>query len=208
MQNDVKEILEEVESMFLFNEDDFKAGQAKVEEVVYELTDDEPVFEKLRRTEGVFKNFVASEMEKMSKMEAIRESNSCYSSPLLVATHKEKPRLVHDYSKVNLKIKSKRYVLPRIEDILSTVSDAKFKAICDFYKAFFQVKISESSSAVTAFQTWENEYEYTVMPMGIKINPHEFQRRIDKILGKNRFKRATAFIDDVIITGKTWAEFL
>ena len=76
----------------------------------------------------------------------------------------------------------------------------------DFKSGYFQVPLSKDDRPKTAFSTRDNHYQFTVLPQGITNGPATFQHIINHILGPARWKYALAYIDDVIIYSKTFAE--
>ncbi len=93
--------------------------------------------------------------------------------------------------KLNEKIKSVRYPLPRIEELMSIVAGKKYYSNLDARSSFHQIPISKESQPITAFTCVVGQYEYTVTPQGLKISPGIFQSFSDKLfVGMNEFRIA------------------
>lgn len=100
------------------------------------------------------------------------------------------------------------YPLPRIADIIDTVKDYRWCGRIDLVKAFWQIPDAESCKNIIAFATHSELWEYNSMPLGVKVNPGEFQKRINDVLREYLFRRAIPYLDDVILFGTTFEEFL
>ena len=88
-----------------------------------------------------------------------------------------------DYRKLNDITVADSYPIPRIDDILNTLSGHYFFSTFDANKGFHQVPIaSENERKKTAFRTHLGLMQYKRMPFGIKNGPATFQRLMDIIL--------------------------
>lgn len=208
-KQEIQIILNKHEKLFLFQPSKFRAGMAKIPKIHYELSDSTPVFKKLRRTAPVVKDFIFSEVNMMLDIGAIEPSSSPYSSPIVVAKNKDnKFRLCHDYTDLNRKFKPKKFVLPRISDILDSVKTQKFFCEIDLHKAYWQCPITEESKDCSAFQTFFGGFRYVCASFGICTLPGEFQERMDNVLGEHRFTRALVYIDNIIAFGRDWPTYV
>ncbi|KAJ1100791.1 hypothetical protein NDU88_005866, partial [Pleurodeles waltl] len=57
------------------------------------------------------------------------------------------------------------------------------------------------------FATPSGLYHFTVLPFGLHGAPATFQRLMDEILRPYR-QHAAAYLDDIVIYSKTWAEHM
>jgi hypothetical protein len=75
-------------------------------------------------------------------------------------------------------------------------------------EAFWSVPLDEESKAYTAFQTPDGLMQYRRMPMGLKTASAVFCRYVDRMLGSMKWTSVLAYVDDLLIFGKTFHEHL
>lgn len=208
-RREMETVVLDFEDMFLTKEENFVGGLARVEPTEYIFLDKDPVYVPMRRFHSADRQFIADETRNMKKWRVIEDSRSAYSSPVVIARNHGKPRLCNDFSILNDRIKTERYPLPRISQILETVRSKKYFCKVDFFRAFWQQGLKEGlSREATGFSTPDGHYQYTVLSFGVKNHPGIFQRNMDRTLAELRFKSVSGYIDDVIIYGDTWDELL
>jgi hypothetical protein len=139
----------------------------------------------------------------------IRPSKSPWAAQAFVVPKpNNKWRLVIDFRYINSQTKDDPFPLPLIEDLIGRQTFNKLWSIFDLEDGFHQMHLDEASMPLTAFVTPWGQYEWTVLPMGIKNGPAMFQRMIMWIL--REVPCAVAYIDDVLVgsRGSTTAEIL
>lgn len=88
--------------------------------------------------------------------------------------------------------------MSQIEDCIDHLEGKKIFSLLDLKSGFHQVKMTESSVKYTAFITAEGQYEYTVMPFGLKNAPAEVQKYINTIFRDLLDKQLiTVYMDDI-----------
>jgi hypothetical protein len=153
-------------------------------------------------------------MDQLVKLNCIQRSNVVpYSDIHLVA----KPpgsippwRPTLDYRVLNAASESMGWPLPRIKDIFSRIGAAKPKyfAIMDMTSGYHQCPISKDSIPLTAFVTFLGVFVWLRLPMGLKSACSYFQSTMQKMFGALVFKCIEIYLDDMLIHGPTFAEFL
>jgi len=111
-----------------------------------------------------------------------------------------------DYRGLNKTMVKDRYPMPRVDDLLDRLQGAKFFTALDLTNAYGQVPMEEESIQRTAFRTQFGHYEYLVMPLGLCNAPATFQRLVSNTLQSLGTQQWDAFLDDLIIWGKTEEE--
>ena len=107
------------------------------------------------------------------------------------------PCLVINYKPLNKVLEWIRYPIPKKNDLVQRLSEAVVFSKFDMKSGFWKIQISESDKYKTAFATLGN-YEWNVMPFGLKNVPSEFQNIMNNIF--NSFSHFTiVYIDDVLV---------
>lgn len=81
-----------------------------------------------------------------------------------------------DYRKVNKKLIPDRFPLPRIDEILDNLGEAKFFCVIDLFSGFYQVPLDEDSRKITTFTTELGSFQWKVLPFGLNVSPNSFSR--------------------------------
>ena len=97
------------------------------------------------------------------------------------------------------------YPLPRNDDSLELLADAKFFTSLDLASGYWQVGMSEEK---TAFTTHAGLFEFTVMPFGLCNAPATFQRQMENVLMGLTREKCLVYLDDVLVLGRTFSKHL
>ena len=107
-----------------------------------------------------------------------------------------------DYRQLNFVTKADSFPVPRMDDCIDNIGQAKYVTKFDLLKGFWQIPLTDRAKKISAFVTPDGLYQYKVMPFGMKNSPATFQRLINmKITG---FDNCKAYIDDAIIYSEEW----
>ena len=138
----------------------------------------------------------------------IERSTSDWASPMVTVKKKDGSlRLCVDYRRLNGLSKADAYPMPRVDDLIDRVGNAKFISTLDLTKWYWQVPVRESDREKTAFPTPYGLFLFRRMPFGLQGAPATFQRMIDELLD-GLGQSASAYIDDVIVFSSSWSEHL
>jgi len=97
------------------------------------------------------------------------------------------------------------YPIPNKRDLINRLSGSVIFSKFDMKSGFWQIQIHEKDKYKTAFVTPFGQYEWNVMPFGLKNAPSEFQNIMNDILGPLS-KYSIVYIDDVLIFSKSIEE--
>ncbi|XP_072178543.1 uncharacterized protein [Diadema setosum] len=129
-----------------------------------------------------------------------------YAGPYVVEKRDGSLRFCTDYRLLNSKTKSDLYPLPRIDDCIDRVGNAKYVSKFDLLKGYWQVPLSERAKELSAFVTPDGFFQYKVMPFGMKNAPATFQRLINTVT--SGLVGCEAYLDDIIVYSHTWEDHL
>ncbi|UYV69920.1 hypothetical protein LAZ67_7001199 [Cordylochernes scorpioides] len=150
---------------------------------------------------------IRHQIQQMLENGIIEQSFSPFSSPVTLVTKRDKTkRFCIDYRKVNELISSDVHPLPRIEDILDRLAQAKYFSTADISSAYWQVPIHPDSRPLLAFATLEGLYQPTRLPFGLKTSPQIYERAISQVLQRHGLDCVAHYFDDFIIYSNTLEE--
>ena len=107
---------------------------------------------------------------------------------------------------VNKVTRCDSYPIPRVDDCIDRIGNAKYVTKFDLLKGYWQVPLTARAKEVSAFVTPDGLYQYKVMPFGMKNAPATFQRLINGVL--SGLDGCEAYIDDVVVYSNIWEQHL
>ena len=113
-----------------------------------------------------------------------------------------------DYWKLNSFTEKDAHPLPRIEDIIDTLSGSKFFTTLDLAMGYHQVEVRPEDREMTAFNTPYGLFQYNVMPFGLATAPATFMTLMTIVFSGMLYSTCLAYFDDIIIFGATFEEHL
>ena len=171
-----------------------------------DLTDDIPVERRYTTKDPVLHEIERKHIQKMYKRNVIQPSQSNYAQPIILADKKNgKIRFCVDYRGINAKTKKFCYPLPRMDDILITLGNAKYFSLIDQSEAFWSIPLDEESRKKTAFVSRSGLWEFLSMPFGLKNAPAMQQSFLDAVLAGLSWQCCICYVDDIVIFSSTLA---
>ena len=202
-----EQMLFEERHVFCNGKDDH--GDAPDLQMELNLTDDIPVVVPHRQIPRPLYEEVKNFINDLIANDWVRESRSPYSSPIVCVRKKDQGlRLCIDYRLLNKKIVPDKMPIPRIQELLDGLDGQEWFTTLDMAKAYHQGYVKEEFRKYTAFSTPWGHYEWIRVPMGISNAPPAFQRFINQVLVGLRDRVCTAYLDDILVYGRTFLEQL
>lgn len=81
--------------------------------------------------------------------------------------------------------------------------NAKYFSTLDLASVYCQVRVRGEDREKTAFVTAQGLYEFNVMPFGLSNRPASYQPYVTQILAEMIGIACLAYIDDIIVFGRT-----
>jgi len=180
----------------------------------FDWKDDTPVFHKPARVPFQYRTALDHTLDEMLRTKKIRftEQETKNSIRLVIIAKKKEGifngelRLCLDVRALNQKISDSSFALPLIDDTLIKLAKGRIFSKIDLKSAFHQIKLPEAQQHTFAFCTeykgMLRQFEFLVVPMGMKNIPKAFQRIITEQL--KDMPNTLVFIDDIIIFSDTY----
>ena len=204
-RKEIEELLFEECEVFAKTENDI--GDIRDFQMDINLTDQVPVNEAYRHLPRKLYEDVKAYLNDLVVNGWIQESSSDYASPIVCIRKKDGTmRLCCDYRKLNLKTQAERQPIPRVQDLLDGLHGQNYFSTLDMAKAYHQGYVKDICRKYTAFSTPWALFEWLRIPFGLKNAPAAFQRYINNALSGLLDKACLAYLDDILIFGKTFRE--
>ena len=185
-------------------------GQTDLVKHRIRLNNEEPFKEPYRRIPPRLIQEVREHLEEMKSAGAIRDSESPYSSNLVIVRKKDGSiRFCVDFRKLNRRTMTDAYAIPRVEDSLHLLAGSKFFSKLDLRSGYWQVELEEDDKCKTAFQVGTlGFFEFNRMPFGLCNAPATFQRLMERCMGEMNLRDCLIYPDDIIIFSSGFDEHL
>lgn len=201
--HEVKELLLEFQQLF----QDVPRPCTLVEHEVMLLPGVKPIKQAPYRVSPAKKKILESEVEYLLQHDLIEPSDSEWASLcVLVPKPDSTMRLCTDFRRVNDVCNAPAIPLPRIDDIIDSIGQAKYVTKLDLLKGYYQINLTKETRKITAFVTPTGLFQYKVLPFGLRSAPGTFQRAMNIVTSK--LPGVEAYLDDLVVTSMTWEEHL
>jgi len=115
---------------------------------------------------------------------------------------REKDGMVINYKKLNDNTIFGGYYIPNITVLFNRIQGASWFSKIDCKSGYWQIKMDEDRTPLTAFNAPQGHYEWIVIPFGLKNAPQIFQRRMGNIF-KDLNHCYLVYIDGILVFSKT-----
>ena len=95
-----------------------------------------------------------------------------------------------------------------MDDCLDSLGDATIFTGLDAYSGYWQMNVAKKDRHKTAFTCHAGTYQCVRMPFGLTNAPATFQRGLDMVLSKYKWKTCLVYLDDVIIFSRSVEEHI
>jgi transposase InsO family protein len=137
----------------------------------------------------------------------VQPSISPWGAPVLFAKKKDGTwRMCIDYRALNSLTVRNGYPLPKIQDCLDVIGNAKYFTKIDLTSGYWQIAVAPEDREKTAFNTRTGKWEFCVMPFGLTNAPATFQALMNETLRPYLDKFVVVYLDDILIFSRTKEE--
>ena len=155
---------------------DPKPGHANKRTVHKIVTDGSgPIRQQPYQIPPALKKDLCDELQTMLKDELIKESSCEWSPPIVVVKKKDSSnRICVDYRKLNAITKFDAYPMPRIDEMLDAIGNAKYISNLNLAKGYWQIPMDIQHCEKTAFSSPLGLFQFTMIPFGLSGVPAFF----------------------------------
>ena len=125
------------------------------------------------------------------------------SNIVLVNKSNEKWRMCVDYTDLNRACPKDAYPLPNIDKLVDNSSGYKLLSFMDAYSGYNQIPMAKDDEEKTVFLTESGNYDFRVMPFGLRNAGATYQRMRNKVYNKELLGDILeVYMDDMIVKSK------
>ena len=192
-----------------FAKDSMDLGRTDIIEHTIDTGDAKPIKQRPRQTPLAFREQEAAEIQKMLDKGIIVESNSPWSSPVVLVRKADNSiRFCVDYRKLNKVTKLDTFPLPKISECFQSLAGSQVFSVMDLASGYWQIKVREEDQPKTTFVTKHGAYMFRVLPFGLVNGPSSFERCMEAILSPLQWVTCLIYLDDILVHSRTISEHL
>jgi hypothetical protein len=164
-----------------------------------------PVFRPMFRYSPVELAEMEAQVKELIELGFIQPSRSPYGAPVLFVKkpRSDKLRLVIDHRGLNKLTVRNSFPLPRIDDMLDSLSGAQVFSSIDLRQAYHQIQLLPSDVPKTAFRTPMGHYEFLTLSFGLVNAPAVFQNIMNDLFRPYLRKFVVVYLDDILVYSNT-----
>ena len=166
-----------------------------------------PVAQKCRPTPYQLREKIEKSLDKLLEMDIIEpvDEPSSWVSPIVPVPKKNgELRICVDMRVANQAIQRTRHPIPRIEELIDEMNNAKVFSKLDLKMGYHQIELEEGSREITTFITHKGLYRYKRLMFGMNSAPELYQHTLAQVLSD--CEGVINYIDDVVVFGRNEEE--
>ena len=207
--NKIEEVIETFKDVFPEQLPNDLPPQRSIEHEIKLNKDSEPPNRSPYRLSFTEQDELKKQLKTLLDGKLIRPSSSPFGSPVLFVKKKSgELRMCIDYRALNNITVKNRYPLPRVDDLLDQLSQARYFSKLDLTSGYWQVRVKSDDTHKTAFRTRYGHYEFMVMPFGLCNAPSTFQHLMNSTFQDYLDDFVIIYLDDIMIYSKTFNDHL
>jgi len=193
----------------LFSGNKFTVGAVPGVQHRIETTTSDPVCVRQWRLPQVTKEVIRAECDQMLAQGVIEHSSSPWLSPVVLVHKRDgSHHFCVDYRAVNKVTTPDTYPLPRVDDILDSLSGRMWFTVLDSRSAYWAISVHPDDHPKTAFTDGNRLFQFCRLPFGLSTAPTTFQRTMNIVLASVLGHHTLAYLDDVVIASSSFDSHL
>ena len=193
----------------VFSLDESELGRTSLVTHKIDAAEHRPIKQQPRQTPFVLREKIVQLINDMLKQGVIQPLTSAWASPVVLVPKKDgNLRFCVDYRRINAITKKDVYPLPRIDDILDTLDQARYFSTLDLASGYRQIEMDPATKDKSAFTTHAGLFEFERMPFGLCNAPATFQRLMLAVLAGMECDFCFVYFDDILVCSKTLEEHM
>uniref|UniRef100_A0A8C7WZ80 ribonuclease H n=1 Tax=Oryzias sinensis TaxID=183150 RepID=A0A8C7WZ80_9TELE len=197
-QGRLKMLLQKWTKVFSTEETDF--GRTSTVRHCIPTGDSAPIRERFRPLPPLLYKDMRALLTNMLQSGVIVESSSPWAAPIVMVKKKDGSwRFCVDYRKLNAVTHKDAFPLPRIEETLTSMTQAAWFSTLDLASGYWQVEMDPHDREKTAFTMPVGLSEFQRMPFGLCNAPATFQRLMQQCLSGQITDSVLVYLDDIIV---------
>ena len=206
-KGELREMLEKWKEVFAVHDEDF--GRTDTVQHRIPTGDAAPIRERHRPLPPAMYKEMKTLLNDMLDKGVIRESHSPWAAPIVLVKKKDGSwRFCVDYRKLNAVTHKDAFPLPRIEETLTSLTQARWFSTLDLASGYWQVGMDPCDREKTAFTTPLGLYEFNRMPFGLCNAPATFQRLMQQCLSGQLAESLLVYLDDIVLYSNNYSSHL
>ena len=178
-----------------------KLGEINITEHAIDLKPDaRPIAVPPYRAGPKTRELEQAEVDRQLRDGVIEPAQSEWASPVVFAPKADGTlRFCVDYRRLNQATMKDSYPIPRMDECIDSLGEANIFSTLDCNAGYWQVPVRKSDRHKTTFTCHAGTFQYIRMPFGLTNAPATFQRALDILLARFKWKHCLIYLDDVII---------
>jgi len=150
-----------------------------------------------------------AEVERTRSNGVVEPSTGACASPVVTVPKLDgSVRFCIDYRKLNLMTVKDAYPVPRMDECIDSLGDARMFSTLACNAGYWQIPVAQEDKHLTAFTCHSGAWQGVRLPCGLCNAPATFQRSVDMILAGVRWQICLVYLDDVIVFSRSPEEHL
>jgi len=159
------------------------------------------------RASHASREVIAKEVQRQRDLGVIEPSSAEWVFPVVLVPKPDGAmRFCVDYRQLNEVTVRDVYPLPRMDDCIDFLGDAKVYSTLDCNSGYWKIPVADEDRDKTTFVCHEGAYRYIRLPFCLSNAPENFQRAIDIILGGLKWKSCLVYLDDITVFSQSAGE--
>jgi hypothetical protein len=147
------------------------------------------------------------QLKELLDLGLIRPSVSPWGAPVIFIWKKDGSwRLCIEYHQLNKAMIKNQYPFPRIDDLFDQMKGVTVFSKIDLRSGYHQLQIKEDDIPKTAFKMRFGNYEFNILPFGLKNAPRVFMSLMNGVFREYLDKFVQVFINDILIYSRMMEE--